>query len=33
MVRFVLLRRIGEALLEDIPLLELEEEIRNLNRR
>lgn len=30
-VRFVLLRKIGEALLEDIPLLELEEEIRNLN--
>jgi 3-dehydroquinate synthase len=30
-VRFVLLRKIGEALVEDIPLLELEKEIRNLN--
>jgi 3-dehydroquinate synthase len=30
-IRFVLLRKIGEALIEDIPLPELEEEIKNVN--
>jgi 3-dehydroquinate synthase len=31
MVRFVLLRKIGEALIEDIPLPELEQEVMNLD--
>jgi len=31
MVRFVLLKKIGEALIEDIPLRELEQEVENLD--